>query len=102
MYKIHKELKDKVGNLNNLLTEQYTTVLGLDRKEMRNFINGNIGQIIQVNKFQNSHLAIYEKKGGIVGVDGSTNKIGGAYPHFIEFFQGLAKSTIDKNNPIYR
>ena len=102
MYNIHKDLKEKISNLNELLGNKYKTILSLDRDEMRSFIGENIGEIIKVEKLENKHLAIYESKGGIVGVDGSTNKIGGAYPHFVEFFQGLAKSTIYKNEPIFK
>lgn len=101
MYKIHKDLKDKISNLNKLLANKYKAILSLDRDEMRSFIESNIGEIIKVEKLENKDLAIYETKGGIVGVDGSTNKIGGAYPHFVEFFQGLAKSTIYKNEAIF-
>ncbi|MDU5324575.1 MAG: DNA double-strand break repair nuclease NurA, partial [Peptoniphilus harei] len=35
-----------------------------------------------------------------VGVDGSNNRSGGAFPHFIEIFQGLAKST--DGNEVYK
>lgn len=55
-----------------------------------------------MTKLENNHLALYESKGGIVGVDGSTNRMGGAYPHFVDVFQGLAKSTIIKNKPIFK
>ena len=54
-----------------------------------------------MEKLDNKHLALYEAKGGIVGVDGSTNRVGGAYPHFVEVFQGLAKSTLIKDEPIF-
>lgn len=102
MYTIHQELKEKIFGLNNVLSNKYEAILSLDRKTMRNFIKDYIGDIIQMKKLSNKHLAIYETKGGIVGVDGSTNKMGGAYPHFIEFFQGLAKSTLHKNEPIFK
>lgn len=42
------------------------------------------------------------EKGGIVGVDGSKNRVGGAYPHYVEIFQGLAKSTLHKEKPIFK
>ncbi len=102
MYDIHNELKEKISDLNNLIQDKYKEIFSLDRNELRKFIEENIGSIIPMTKLENKHLAIYESKGGIVGVDGSTNKIGGAYPHFIELFQGLAKSTISHNQPIFR
>ena len=43
-----------------------------------------------------------EKDGGVVGVDGSNNMVGGAKPHYIELYQGLAKSTKYQDRPIFR
>lgn len=102
MYTIHMELKEQIKDLNLLLSNKYKGVLSLDREKMKSFIREYIGDISQVEKLENKHLAIYETRGGIVGVDGSTNKIGGAYPHFVEFFQGLAKSTRYQDQPIIR
>nr|WP_272879016.1 DNA double-strand break repair nuclease NurA [Clostridium sp. Cult2] len=47
-------------------------------------------------------MTYYSQEGGILGVDGSNNRMGGAYPHFVEIYQGLAKSTIHKDKPIYK
>lgn len=102
MYEIHEQLKGKISGLNDLLSLKYEGVLSLDRNLFREFIENNIGNIILMDKLENRHLALYETKGGIVGVDGSNNKIGGAYPHFIEIFQGLAKSTLQNNEPIFK
>lgn len=100
MYSLNRQLKDKVSGLNNLLKEKYESVLGLERDELRGFINNHIGEIRQLEKLSKGHLAIYETKGGIVGVDGSNNKIGGSYPHFVEAYQALAKSTTHKDEPL--
>lgn len=102
MYEIHHELKEKISNLNNLLSTKYEGVLSLNRDLFRDFIKKHIGSITLMTKLENKHLAIYESKGGIVGVDGSNNKMGGAYPHFVEIFQGLAKSTLHTNEPIFK
>lgn len=69
---------------------------------LRNFIANNIGNIIKMKKLDNDHLKICESKGGIVGVDGSVNKLGGSEPHFVEVFQGLAKSTCIDDEPIFK
>lgn len=100
MYSLNNQLKDKVTGLNNLLKEKYENVLGMDRNELRGFIHEHIGEIRSLEKLSKAHLAIYEAKGGIVGVDGSNNKIGGSYPHFVEAYQALAKSTTHKNDPL--
>lgn len=55
-----------------------------------------------MKKLEKRHLAQCETKGGIVGVDGSVNKMGGSEPHFVEVFQGLAKSTCIGNEAIFK
>lgn len=102
IYTIHKELKDKISNLNEFIQDKYKEVFSLERNTLRGFIKEHIGPIKPMKKLENKHLALYEAKGGIVGVDGSTNRMGGAYPHFVDVFQGLAKSTIIKNEPIFK
>jgi hypothetical protein len=101
MYNINDGLKDKVQNLNIVLTEKYKDVLSLKRTDLRRFISENVGQIKYMKKLDKELLLNYEKAGGIVGVDGSNNKIGGAYPHFVEVYQALAKSTLIKEDPIF-
>lgn len=101
MYNINDGLKDKVQNLNIVLTEKYKEVLSLKRTDLRKFISENVGQIKYMKKLDKELLLNYEKAGGIVGVDGSNNKIGGAYPHFVEVYQALAKSTLIKEDPIF-
>lgn len=101
MYSINDGLKDKVQNLNMVLTEKYKKVLSLKKPDLRRFISENVGQIKTMEKLDKKLLLNYEKAGGIVGVDGSNNKIGGAYPHFVEVYQALAKSTLIKEDPIF-
>lgn len=100
MYSLNDQLKDKVTGLNEMLKNKYESVLGLGRNQLRKFINENIGEIRSLEKLDKAHLAIYEAKGGIVGVDGSNNKLGGSYPHYVEIYQALAKSTIYKEDPL--
>lgn len=101
MYNISDGLKDKVQNLNHLLIEKYSEILSLNRLDLRRFISENIGTIKSMKKLDKELLKEYEELGGIVGVDGSNNKIGGAYPHFVEVYQALAKSTKIKEHPLF-
>lgn len=55
-----------------------------------------------MEKLSKEDLSICQGKGGLVGVDGSVNKIGGSDPHYVEVFQGLAKSTCKEDEPIFR
>ena len=100
MDQLNNKLKEKLVDLNTILTEKYGTILQMNRQETRSFINTNVGQIKKMEKLDRDALSIYESKGGIVGVDGSVNKVGGAYPHFVEIYQALAKSTTHKDDPV--
>lgn len=102
MYNINNDLKTKILEINELLSQKYKKVLQKDREEIRDFIEKNIGQIKKMEKLDQKNLRDIHDKGGIVGVDGSNNRIGGAYPHYIELFQGLAKSTAKKDEPIFK
>ena len=102
MYNINNDLKTKISEINELLSQKYKKVLQKDREEIRDFIEKNIGQIKKMEKLDQKNLRDIHDKGGIVGVDGSNNRIGGAYPHYIELFQGLAKSTAKKDEPVFK
>ncbi len=102
LYNIDEELKNKVKYINEVLGNKYKNVLSMDKIFFRNFLKENIGPIKKLEKFTMEELNFYSEKGGIIGVDGSSNKIGGAYPHFLEIYQGLAKSTLYKDQAIYK
>ena len=102
MMNINQGLKDKISYLNQILLDKYEGVLSLGKDSLRDFIEGNMMPIKRIKKLSQEELAQYAAKGGILGVDGSNNRIGGAHPHFVEIYQGLAKSTIHKDMPIYK
>ncbi len=102
MYNLNGELKTKISQINQLLSLKYKNVFSKDRQKIRDFIEKNVGQIKKMEKLDQEKLHQIYENGGIVGVDGSNNRIGGAYPHYIELFQGLAKSTAKKDEPIYK
>lgn len=102
MYNINNELKYKVEYINRVLGSKYKNILTMDKEVFRNFLNKNIGPIRQLEKLSMEELDYYSQNGGIVGVDGSSNKMGGAYPHFLEIYQGLAKSTLYKDEAVYK
>lgn len=102
MYNINEELKEKISDLNKVLLDKYKDVLSIDKIFFRKFIEENVGPIIRLEKLTKEELNNCAEKGGILGVDGSNNRMGGAYPHFVEIYQGLAKSTLHKDKPIYK
>lgn len=102
MLEISGELKDKFIELNTILANKYGNLISLDKKTLRKFVETNIGEIVKLRKMDIKELEKYSERGGIVGIDGSVNKMGGAYPHYVEVFQGLAKNTTHQNKPIYK
>lgn len=102
MYNLNNELKNKIYNLNNILESKYQNIFGMDRQRIRKFIKLFIGDIKQMDKLTTSCLKGYEAKGGIVGVDGSNNKVGGAFPHYVEVYQALASCTAKRNKPVFK
>ncbi|MCK9443368.1 MAG: DNA double-strand break repair nuclease NurA [Tissierellaceae bacterium] len=101
IYRIHGDLKEKIRELNQVLLDKYSQIFSKDREFLRDFIGKHIGPIDTMKKLDKKHLALYQARGGIVGVDGSTNTMGGAFPHFVQLFQGLAKSTLIEKDDIF-
>lgn len=102
MFDINEELKVCISNVNESLSNRYSYILNGNKKDMREFISENVGLISKLDKLRKDELSIWEKKGGIVAVDGSTNRLGGAYPHYIDIYQSLAKSTKYKEAPLFK
>lgn len=92
MLDINEELKTKIIGLNEVITRKYSSILDKNF-DLRKFLEENIGSILKLEKLTLNELNEIKRKGGIVAVDGSTNRKGGSFPHYIELFQGLAKST---------
>lgn len=100
IYSLDHKLKDKFLDLNHTIKNRYKDIVNLKDRELRDFISKNIGEIKALEKVGKDDLKTYQEKGGILGVDGSTNKLGGAYPHFVEAYQALGKSTLHKDRQI--
>lgn len=101
MYSVHDKLKEKISSLSETLKDKYQGVLNIDDSRLREFIEEEIGRIKKIEKLDKDYLNSLQKKGGIVGVDGSNNRAGGSHPHFVEAYQALAKSTIYKDKPLF-
>ncbi len=100
VYDIHDKLKEKISSLSKDLEGKYREVLDLSWDEFRAFIKKEVGTIKALERLEKEKLNLYQKKGGIVGVDGSSNRMGGSHPHFVEAYQALAKSTTRKDHSI--
>ncbi|NLY67975.1 MAG: DNA double-strand break repair nuclease NurA [Tissierellia bacterium] len=102
MFSLNEELRGEIKHINDTLLNKYREVLSMDKKLLRKFINNYIGKIKKLEKMTTRELKKYVELGGILGVDGSKNRLGGAYPHFIEIYQGLARSTLHKDKPVFK
>lgn len=102
MFNINSGLKEKIENISSAIEDKYDDVFSVDKENLRSFIKDNVGEIKRMENLDKDILSGYEKCGGIVGVDGSNNKVGGAYPHYIEIYQALAMSTSMKDEPLFK
>lgn len=85
-----QDLEGQLKEVNTNLKNKYDFIFNLDKDAFRKELTNNVGRLIKMEKFPKDKLSKYKRT---VGVDGSNNRSGGAFPHFIEIFQGLAKST---------
>ncbi|HPP32177.1 MAG TPA: NurA domain protein, partial [Soehngenia sp.] len=92
MLSINDELKSKLTDLNGAIAKKYSPIFS-NNFDMKIFLEQNIGTIVNLEKLSEKELSKIKEKGGLVAVDGSTNRKGGSFPHYIELYQGLAKST---------
>lgn len=92
-----QDLEGQLKEVNTNLKNKYDFIFNLDKDTFRKELTNNVGRLIKMEKFPKEKLSKYKRT---VGVDGSNNRSGGAFPHFIEIFQGLAKST--DGNEIYK
>lgn len=100
MLDINKDLTNMVSELNEILSNKYKETSKMDKKYIKKLIDDKVGKVYKCRKMSNDVLKFYSSGGGIVAVDGSNNRYGGAYPHFVELYQGLARASNDKDNPM--
>jgi hypothetical protein len=101
MYSLNSELKAKLQSINSAIQDKYGLILEGDKMKLRDFIGEEIGQIKEIEPISPEDLADIEQRGGICGVDGSSNRAGGNFPHFIEVYQALALTTTRRDDPLY-
>lgn len=97
---LNQELSKLLEKVNQAIQKKQGSVMDGDKNKLRTFIDRNIGRIVRVDKLTIEELESIQTKGGISGVDGSVNRSGGSYPHFIEVYQAMAKSTGCRNDPV--
>ncbi len=75
--------------VNDTLKAKYGEYFNLSQGDFLGRIS-SIGELYTLEKYSDEKI---KNLGLIVGVDGSVNRVGGMYPHYIEIYQSLAKPT---------
>lgn len=83
-------LKEEILALNQRLRSSFASGIHWDPQEFIAFIEAQAGPLRDLRKLSKEELSAI---GPVVGVDGSVNRSGGAYPHYVELYRGLALST---------
>ncbi|WP_300410404.1 DNA double-strand break repair nuclease NurA [Lagierella sp.] len=89
------EMVEKIKILNEKLKNKYSLLDSLSVEDKKAILS-KFGYFDKLNPLNTEELEKLEKSGGVFAVDGSTNKYGGAFPHYIQVFRGMAiKNNID-------
>ena len=88
--KNNQEFAASIHQLNDVLKKKDQAIHDWSEEDFRAYIEANAGPIKKIDKCQKEDLKNY---GIVVGLDGSVNRLGGAYPHYVELYRGLAMST---------
>lgn len=88
------DMRLEVEELNNLLRKKYNRFFSMDKNSFKRDVLSKIGKLEKLQKLDKEQL---KNVGVMVGVDGSVNKLGGAYPHYVELYQALAKPTVGED-----
>lgn len=94
-----KNFETELLNINENIKEKYSYIFNMSKDEFHKNILEKTGNIIKLKKLSKDEL---KKSGVLLGIDGSTNRIGGAYPHYIDFFKALGKSTDGREEVLER
>ena len=89
----------EIGALNEALKTKYDPLFQKSGAEFKKDLTKDVGTIHKLEPLSEAEL---QKVGPVAGVDGSVIRQGGAYPHYVEFYQGLALSMQKKERRIRR
>lgn len=95
MISLENEMVHKLKGLNEELKKKYSLLDSLKTQDKK-IILSEFGYFYQLSPLNTEELRKLENSGGVFAVDGSTNKYGGAFPHYIQIFRGMAmKNNVD-------
>ena len=88
-----------IDALSEALKTKYDPLFQKSGAEFKKDLTSDVGTIHKLEPLSEAEL---QKVGPVAGVDGSVIRQGGAYPHYVEFYQGLALSMQKKERRIRR
>ncbi len=89
----------EIDALSEALKTKYDPLFQKSGAEFKKDLIKDVGTIHKLEPLSEAEL---QKVGPVAGVDGSVIRQGGAYPHYVEFYQGLALSMQKKERRIRR
>lgn len=88
----------QIGELNDALKKKYSPLLRKSKKESK----ADLAEVGTVTSLEPLSAEELRSVGAVAGVDGSVVRQGGAHPHYVELYQGLALSMEKKERRIRR
>ncbi|SHH50713.1 DNA double-strand break repair nuclease NurA [Tepidibacter thalassicus] len=94
---LNNNLINDFKKVNLELKNKYKPIKNIETKKIRGILN-----IKKMKKLNQIELKKIHEKGDIIGVDGSKNKIGNLFPHYLMAIQSLAKAMDLRKKPIFK
>ena len=94
-------LKQMIENMEEKLSREYGELEQVNRRMLMPILE-NLGTVKETAPLSEEELKALGKNGGILAVDGSNNRFGGAKPHYVDFYQSVALCTGAPQEKIFR
>lgn len=94
---VNKEIIKELSNINESFKEKFNIISNIDKNEIRNRLS-NFGEFIKLKKLEEGEFIRYNP---MACVDGSVNRFGGSFPHYIDLFQGLSMVSGEESKSIF-
>lgn len=94
------EMRNAIRAVSESMQSRAVDLSKVSRERLRAFVEERIGTLLALEKADDTMLRTVQTAGGLLAVDGSYNRMGGAAPHFIEIYKGFGFCTTNQNQPV--
>lgn len=94
---VNEEIISDLKKLNNNFREKFDNLGNLNKREIRINLR-TYGKFVDLKKLNQDEIKNFSP---MACVDGSVNRFGGSFPHYIDLFQGLSKVSDSKQRSFY-